>query len=128
MGVITATLVALSAARVLTEKKLELCREASSGYNLNAFYLAVNITSGMETTILMVILAFTVIWLRSSVTSELCTVLNFVMLGWIASSWSVFFPLVIPPRLIVLLLTFFMVFFGVAFSGGMDPATFKGKY
>merc|ERR1712176_729059 len=45
LGVIIPVLLGLSASKVLTEKRVERFRESASGYNLNAYYLAVNITA-----------------------------------------------------------------------------------
>lgn len=128
IGVVVGTLISLSAARVLTEKRLELFREAGSGYNLNAYYLAVNITSTIEHTILIIIVAVAVIWLRVTITSEICGILNFIMIGWLTTSWSLFFPLIVPPQNLVLVLSFFIVFFTLMFSGGMSPTTFTEIY
>lgn len=112
----------------MTEKRQELYREIGSGYNLNAFYLAVNISSTVEHTIQILLIAFPAIWLRCTATNEICLLLSFIMMTWVCTSWSLFFPLIIPPKNVVLFIGFFVVFFGLLFSGTLSPTTFEVIY
>jgi len=128
VALITSTFLTLSAAKVLTEKRLELNREAGSGYNLNAYYLAVNITSTIEFVIQMILITSVVIWLRFTVTSYGFHLLNFIMMGWLCTSWSLVFPIVVPPSIIVVTLCIFNFIFGALFCGYMPPGTYDNIY
>jgi len=128
ISLILTVLLAISAAKVLVEKRLELFREAGSGYNLTAYYLAVNISSAFEHTIQILLIATPAVWLRCTATSEFCLLLSFIMLAWVSTSWSLFFPLFIPPKNVVLVIGFFSVFFSILFSGLLSPATFSDIY
>jgi hypothetical protein len=48
VGIITAVLMGLQSTKVLTNKRIEFFREASSGYNINAYFVAINITATLE--------------------------------------------------------------------------------
>ena len=48
IGLITSILIGLQSGRILTSKQVEFCRESSSGYNTNAYYLAINIIATLE--------------------------------------------------------------------------------
>jgi len=113
---------------VLVEKRLELFREAGSGYNLTAYYLAVNISSAIEHTIQIILIACAALWLRCTVASVFCLLLSFIMLAWVSTSWSLLFPLFVPPKNVVIVIGFFTVFFGVLFSGLLSPTTFSDIY
>jgi len=128
LGVIIPVLLGLSASKVLTEKRLELFRESASGYNLNAYYLAVNITATVEHMIQTLLCAVIAIWLRGSIVDYTSSLLNYLMLGWISMSWGLFLPIVVPPKSVVLVISFFMVFFGLLCSGGFPPMEYEQLY
>jgi len=127
IGVITSVLLGLSAAKALTNKRLEFFREAGSGYNVNAYFVAINITSLFEHSFQMLIAASCAFWLRDSLTSWLSYFVNFLLLMWMTVSWSLFIPLLVSPANVVLAVGFFMAFFGLLFSGGLDPVTYTSK-
>lgn len=56
LGIIIAGLVSILSTKFLSDKRLEFFRESSSGYNVNAYYLALNITSTLEISVVMVII------------------------------------------------------------------------
>lgn len=127
IGVITSVLLGLSAAKALTNKRLEFFREAGSGYDVNAYFVAINITSLFEHSFQMLIAASCAFWLRDSLTSWLSYFVNFLLLMWMTVSWSLFIPLLVSPANVVLAVGFFMAFFGLLFSGGLEPVTYKSK-
>ncbi len=48
IGIIVAVLVGLQATRILTSKRIEFFREASSGSDINAYFTAINIVATAE--------------------------------------------------------------------------------
>ena len=126
VAIIVSVLVALSATKVLTEKRLELFRESGSGYDINAYFLAVNITSSLEHGIQLILCALVNLWLRNTTRSIASYIVDFILLGWISVSWALFFPIIVPPKNIVLVTGFFMAFFGMIFGGALPPVEFKG--
>merc|ERR1712183_162785 len=68
------------------------------------------------------------VWLRGTLADISSSILNFLMLGWISISWGLFLPLVIPPKSVVLVISFVMVFFGLLCSGGMSPVDYEALY
>jgi len=128
MGMVVSTLLAITASKVLLEKRLELYREAGSGYNLTAYYLAVNVSSTIEHTIQIIVIGVSVVWLRCTVTSILCSYLSFVLMAWVATSWALVFPIFIPPKNVVVVIGFSTLFFCALFSGTTPPALFQDIY
>ena len=158
VAVITAVLLGLSAAKVLTSKRLEFFREAGSGWSeyfpkwtpiafsillgvflingtmlfdpdSNAYFLAVNITSTVEHVVQMFLAAGCAYWLRDSATSSWYTYqVQFIMLMWMVVSWSLFLPLLVPPNNVVLGVGFFIAFFGLLFCGALAPVMYKDIY
>ena len=53
ISVVVCVLVALSTTKALTDKRVEFFREASSGYCVNAFFLAINLFSILEVSVKM---------------------------------------------------------------------------
>jgi hypothetical protein len=125
-GVITAVLVGLTAAKAITEKRLEFFRESASGYNINAYFAAINITSGIEHSLQILLAASAAFWLRNSLAHWGSYCINFLMMAWLCVSWALFLPLLVPPKNVVLVVGFFMAFFGLLFSGGLSPVKYAG--
>jgi len=126
MGLATAWLICLNTSTVLSSKKLELNREAGSGYNLNAFYLSLNITSSIEVLVQIVLISFLCWLLRMSATSDI--VVNFILLGWIASAWALLYPIIIPTKNVTIVITVAVFFFGLMFGTQVPPCDLKGVY
>jgi hypothetical protein len=74
----------------------EFFREASSGYNINAYFLAVNVLSVLETSIQMILVAFTAGMLREPVASWGSFYVHFLTLAWSCVSWALLFPMFVP--------------------------------
>jgi len=121
-------MIAFAAIKVLTEKRLELFREAGSGYNLTAFYLAVNITSTIEHTIQIIFVGVPVIWQFCSASGYTTSVLNFILMAWVSTSWALFFPIFIGPEYVQLVIAAFFAVFNVLFCGFLDPGKFSEIY
>jgi ABC-type enterobactin transport system permease subunit len=125
-GVITAVLVGLTAAKAITEKRLEFFRESASGYDINAYFAALNITSGIEHSLQAILAASAAFWLRNSLAHWTSYCVSFFMMAWLCVSWALLIPLLVPPKNVVLVVGFFMAFFGLLFSGGLSPTKYKG--
>ena len=128
VGIIMCVLIGLMATRILTDKKIEFFREASSGYNMNAYFVAVNIVATIEHSIQILCLTFFAAWLREPVAHWSSYFAHFLALGWICVSWSLFFPMIIPPDNVVVVTGFFMAFCGLLLSGAFPPTTWKVIY
>jgi len=117
VSVIVCVLTALASTKALTEKRVEFFREASSGLNVNAYYLAVNIFDALEVTTKMVIIALFTVALRNTVASDGAMIVHFIMLGWTSASWGLIFPLFVPPKSVVLVTAFFTIFTSLLLAG-----------
>lgn len=96
VGVLAAVLLALAATKHITLHRLEFFREASSGYNVNAYFLALNLSSFVEHLIQIALSAALAYWLRNSFASFSAYFVNFLMLMWLTVSWALFLPLLVP--------------------------------
>ena len=127
MGVVLSVLIGLTATKILTSKRIEFFREAGSGYNINAYFLAVNIMSTIEQGLQVVIAACVGLWLKNTTTSIENYFLNYLMLSWHCVSWALLLPLIIPRQNVVLVTGLFMSLFGLLFSGVLSPVEYKGE-
>lgn len=124
---IISTLFALTASKAITDKREGFFREVSSGYCINAYFLAVNVSTSIEQgsqALLASILAF---WVRKSLCHWLMYALNFLSLGWISVSWGLLFAIIVPPKNVVLVIGFFMLFGSLMLSGVSPPIQYHGK-
>jgi len=127
MGVILAILIGLSALKAITGHRKEFFREAGSGYNVNSFTLAINIMVTLEHSAQTVIAALFSLWLRSSYASWTNFFVHFLGLSWIATSWALLFPLIIPAENVFTVAGFYYVLFSLLFSGGVAPVLYSSK-
>lgn len=128
IGLITAVLVGLQASRILTSKQLEFFRETSSGYDSNAYLLAVNIMATLETSCQILIVALIAAMLREPIASWGVFVVHFLTMAWTVVSWSLFFPMVMPAENVSTVLGAFFAFFGLLLSGAVPPINFAEIY
>ncbi|CAB9497095.1 Putative white-brown complex homolog protein 30 [Seminavis robusta] len=128
LGVIIAVLVGLSATKVITSKRKEFFREAGSGYNVNAYFAAVNVVATLEHSIQILLCALFALWLRSSLSHWYSYIVSFLMMGWITVSWALLFPIVVPQENVVLVTGFFIVLMSFIFSGANPPVKFETIY
>jgi hypothetical protein len=126
LGVIASVLLALTATRAITAKRLEFFRESASGYNVNAYFAAINITGFFEYSFQMIIAGGAAFWLRNSISIWFGYVYNFLIIMWLTVSWSLLLPLVVPGNNVVLAAGFFTAFFSLLFSGGLPPIEYTG--
>ena len=126
-GVIAAVLIGLTATKSITDKRLEFFREAASGYDVNAYFLAVNIVATLEHFVQAIVASLAAYWIRDSLAGLGNYFMAFLMLTWLCVSWALLFPLVVAPKNVVVVTGFFMAFFGILFSGGLAPVTYDGK-
>jgi len=128
MCIMASVLVGLSSTKVISEKKLEFYRESSSGYNVNAYFAAVNVTSTLEVIFQMVIAGAVSAVINTPISSWAAYILNFVMLGWGAVSWALLLSVVVPVSNLILVTGFVLSFFNIFLSGGLVPLDFKAIY
>ena len=128
VGVITAVLVGLAASRVITGYRLQFYREAASGYDPVAYFVSINFTSSIEHGLQIFLCSVVGYWLRGSVAPLYAYFVNFLLLGWLAVSWSFLLSVVTPTSSTTVVIGFFMAFFGLLFSGGLAPATYVEIY
>jgi hypothetical protein len=96
--------------------------------DINAYFLALNLTSTFEHTVQMALAAGCAFWLRNSFSVWYAYQVQFLMLMWTTVSWSLLIPLLVPANNTVLAVGFFMAFFGLLFSGAIDPVTYRAIY
>jgi hypothetical protein len=123
MGIMVVILVALSATKILTDKRKEFFREAGSGYNVNAYFCAVNVVATLEHSVQIIICAAFDLWLRSSFAEWYSYIATFLLLGWIAVSWALLFPLLVRRDNMVLVTSFCMLLTSFLFSGASKYTT-----
>jgi len=128
IGMCASVLLAILAQKGLTEKRLEFNREASSGVNSSAYFLAVNVHTLVVQTIQVTIAASIVVCFRHPIMAEHNYFLWFFFLMWNTSAWALLIPLVIPPRTVLIFLTMFIMFFGLLMSGAMAPFDYEKIY
>lgn len=128
LGVLLSVLLALTATKAITSKRKEFFREAASGYSTDAYFIALNIVALIEHSIQVLISGLCSIWLRNSMAAWLPTLVNFLMVGWIAVGWAMFFPLVVPLENVIIVTGFYMVLFSLLFSGAVPPILYLDIY
>jgi len=104
---IITTLVGISAARAVSEKRLEFYRESASGCSVNAYFLALNIHTVFESAVQVIIAGILVNWLWSGLSHDGITFLNFVLLTWTTVAWAMLMALIAPPQLSMLFAVFY---------------------
>jgi len=90
--------------------------------DINAYFLALNITSTIEHFVQVIAASFCTCWIRGSLISRWYAYqIHFLMLMWLLVSWTLFIPLVVPQSSVTMLVGFFIVLFGMLFSGVLIP-------
>jgi len=110
------------------QKKLEFYRESSSGYNINAYYFAVNVTSTVEMVIQMIIAGFFAAFISMPISSWVNFILNFVVLGFGCLSWSLLLSIVIDEKNLVMVTGFLLAVTNIFLGGGLPPVEFPFIY
>lgn len=128
VGVITSVLVGLVATKTSADKKQEFLREAGSGSNVNAYLLGLNITSSFEHGAQIILCAVVCLHLRNSAAHPAITFVNFILLGWVTVSWSLFFPVFASPRNVVLMTGCFNTLNSICFGGALGPVLYSDIY
>lgn len=127
-GVILAVIVGLTATKPITEKRVEFFREAGSGYDVNAYFLAINIVTTVEHSIQLILVGAAAYWLRDAVSGRASYYVSFLMLAWLTVSWALLLSVVVPPKNIFNIVGFFMAFSGLLFSGASPPILYSDIY
>ena len=127
VGIILAVLVGLKATQIVTDKRIEFFREAGSGYDINAYYIAINIVASLEHSIQVFIGAYFAFWIRNPIVVWYSFFIHFLLLTWLCVSWALFLPMIVPQENVTLVVGFFFAFCGLLFSGALPPVTYQGK-
>eukprot|EP00588_Corethron_pennatum_P019915 CAMPEP_0194313112 /NCGR_PEP_ID=MMETSP0171-20130528/10006_1 /TAXON_ID=218684 /ORGANISM="Corethron pennatum, Strain L29A3" /LENGTH=1166 /DNA_ID=CAMNT_0039067921 /DNA_START=59 /DNA_END=3560 /DNA_ORIENTATION=+ len=128
IGLITSVTVSLAALFTMSDKRLEFLRECSSGYDMDAYFIAVNVSGTLEQSLQMVLAGFVNACLRNPVSSWFAFVGNFVMLGWVCSSWALLFCVIVPEKNLVIVTALFHALNGLLLGGGLSPFIFIRIY
>ena len=128
VGIILCIIIGLSATNTLTSKRMEFFREAASGYNLNAYFFAINIISTFEHSAQVIIAAFFASWIRNPIASDASYYVHFLLLAWLTVAWAMLLPMICPADSVVLIAGFFFAFCGLVFSGAFAPIDYRTIY
>jgi len=126
VAAIAGILLALCSMKNLTDKREEFFREAGSGYNVLSFFFAVNIYTTLEQGLQAVFASLVALWLRNSVCKWWLYVTNFCVLTWGVVSWALLFAILLPPKNVVLMTTFFIFLSTMMLSGALIGVKYKG--
>ena len=66
--------------------------------------------------------------MRNTVSFSMAGILQFILLGWVASSWGLFWPVFIPEKSVVMVTAFHQIFLGLLLSGYLPPVTYEDIY
>mmetsp|Transcript_10771 Transcript_10771/g.22367 ORF Transcript_10771/g.22367 Transcript_10771/m.22367 type:complete len:602 (-) Transcript_10771:246-2051(-) len=128
VGIILCIIVGLTATSTLMSKRQEFFREAGSGYNLDAYFFAINLLSTIEHSIQVLIAAVFALWIREPIASHASFYIHFLLLAWLTVAWSMLIPMVCPPDSVILISGFFFTFCGLIFSGAFSPFGYREIY
>jgi hypothetical protein len=121
-------LLGLTATKIVTSKRIEFFREAGSGYNINAYFMALSVVSTIEHAAQVVIAAFFAFWIRNPLASAGSFFVHFLLLMWICVGWALLIPMIVPADNVVLVAGFFFAFCGLMFSGAFPPILYESEY
>lgn len=128
VGVLFALLISFVAVKNAAMHRPQFFREAASGYNVTAYFWSQNIGATAVHSFQAVVASLFAFCLRNSLASWYVYVINFLMLSWIAVSWGLLVPLLVPEKYAVRVTAVFVAFFAVFFSGVVTPITFEGTF
>lgn len=128
VGIILCIIVGLTATTTVMSKRMEFFREAGSGYDLNAYFFAINILSTIEHSIQVLVAALFATWIRHPIASYSSYYVHFLLLAWLTVAWSMLLPMVCSADSVTLVAGFFFAFFGLVFSGAFSPFGYKEIY
>ena len=66
--------------------------------------------------------------LRNTAANTFPAMIQFLLLGWMSSSWGMLWPTFVPLESVPLVTAFHQIFCGLLLSGGSDPVTYKDIY
>jgi len=128
VGLVLAVLVGLNGTKIITDKRLEFFREASSGASVSAYYVAANFTTTFEQGVAAIISACLAYVLVLPSSDILVYIWNFWMVSWLSTSWSLLLTIITPAANVTTVVGFYMAFFGLLFSGSQAPGTLNNMY
>jgi hypothetical protein len=127
VGVLFAVVVSVLATKIFRLKRKQFFREAASGYNVGAFFLATNIMGTLEHAFQAVLSALFAYSIRNSLSAWYSYVIHFLLLSWVSASWGVFLSLVIPRKHVNFVVGLLVAFFALLFCGAIPPIDFEGS-
>ena len=127
MGVLFAVVVSVLATKLFRAKRNQFFREAASGYNVGAFFLATSIVGTIEHAVQAVLSALFAYSIRNSLSAWYSYVLNFLLLSWVSASWGILFSFVISSKHVNFVTGFVVAFFALLFCGAIPPIGFEGS-
>lgn len=117
--------VALTIASIINSTRNEVFREASSGHNINAHLLALNITTTIELLLQMLPASGLAYALRNSLTPFYVFYLNFALLAWVSAGWaSILYP-TFPATIVLFAVTSLS---SLLLSGTVPPFEYEQVY
>ena len=66
--------------------------------------------------------------MRNTISIGMAAIFQFILLGWIASSWGLFWPVFIPENSVAMVTAFHQIFFGFLMSGASSPMLYEDIY
>ena len=66
--------------------------------------------------------------LRNTASIGIAAIVQFLLLGWMSSSWGMLWPTFVPLESVPLVTAFHQIFCGLLLSGGSDPVTYEDMY
>jgi ABC-type multidrug transport system ATPase subunit len=128
VGVSFAIVVSVLATKLFRSKRQQFFREAASGYNVGAFFLARIIMGTLEHAFQAVLSALFAYSIRNSLSAWYSYVIHFLLLSWVSASWGIFLSLVMPRKHVNFVVGFLVAFFALMFCGAIPPIDFEGSY
>mmetsp|Transcript_38774 Transcript_38774/g.83533 ORF Transcript_38774/g.83533 Transcript_38774/m.83533 type:complete len:414 (+) Transcript_38774:102-1343(+) len=128
VGLVLCVLIGLNATKIITEKRLEFYREAQSNANTTAYYVAATVTTTIEQGFSAFVGSVLAYLILNPSASFVVYLWNFFMLSWLSVSWALLLSIIVPPKSVSTVVSFFMAFFGLLFCGQTQPGHFKALY
>mmetsp|Transcript_38772 Transcript_38772/g.83527 ORF Transcript_38772/g.83527 Transcript_38772/m.83527 type:complete len:412 (+) Transcript_38772:102-1337(+) len=117
VGLVLCVLIGLNATKIITEKRLEFYREAQSNANTTAYYVAATVTTTIEQGFSAFVGSVLAYLILNPSASFVVYLWNFFMLSWLSVSWALLLSIIVPPKSVSTVVSFFMAFFGLLFCG-----------
>ena len=128
ISVTVSLLAALSTAKTLSHHRVQLQWEFESGYSIMAYFFAINATVFFDNVIQCIVASCLTYWLRGSLITLTSYVVHFVLLGWLASSWTVLLAVILPNHNLPVITCCLLAFSSLCLCGLLNPITYGFIY